>query len=80
MDRGTLGSQVRRGLLWTSSIAAVLWWGFALVMALLEVVHLAQGQSTEHAAGVFAGQALVVAAVSTAGALVTARSGVAAQV
>lgn len=44
-------------------------------MALLEVVHLAHSQSTEHFAGIFAMQALVLAAVFTVSAIVATRSG-----
>ena len=43
-------------------------------MALLEVVHLAHGQS-EHFAGTFAMQAAIVAAVFTVGARHAARAG-----
>jgi hypothetical protein len=65
---------MRRASLWTLTIASVLFAVFAFVMALLEVVHLAFGQS-EHFAATFAVQALVVAAVFTAGALAVARHG-----
>jgi succinate-acetate transporter protein len=65
---------MRRALLWTFTIVSLLFWGLALVMALLEVVHLAHGQSTDHAAGYFAVQSLVVASVFTASALVARRS------
>ena len=60
--------------LWTSTIASVLSWGFALLMALLEVVHLAHGQS-EHVAGTFAMHAVAVAAVFTVAARIAARPG-----
>ena len=53
---------MRRVSLWVFTIASVLFWAFALVMALLEVVHLAHGQY-EHVAGTFAMQAAMVAAV-----------------
>lgn len=66
---------MRRVSLWTFTVASVLFWAVALGMALLEVVHLAHGQSTEHFAGVFAVQAVVVAAVFTVGARLAARSG-----
>ena len=59
--------------LWTFTIASVLFWASALVMALLEVVHLAHGQS-EHFAGSFAIQAVIVAAVFTVGARAAARA------
>jgi len=65
---------MRRVSLWTLNIASALFGAFALVMGLLEVVHLAHGQS-EHFAGTFALQALVVAAVFTVCALAVARSG-----
>ena len=65
---------MRRVSLWTFTIASVLFWTFALVMALLEVVHLAHGQS-EHFAGTFAVQAVIVAAVFTVAARVAARTG-----
>lgn len=65
---------MRRVSLWILSIASVLVGVFALLMALLEVVHLAHGQS-EHFAATFAAQALVVAGVFTAGAVVVARHG-----
>jgi heme/copper-type cytochrome/quinol oxidase subunit 4 len=65
---------MRRASLWTLTIASVLFGVFALVMALLEVVHLALGQS-EHFAATFAVQALVVAAVFMVGALLVARDG-----
>ena len=58
----------------TLGVAAVLSGAFALVMALLEVWHLAHGQS-EHFAGTFAVQALVVAAVLGISALTIARAG-----
>jgi branched-subunit amino acid ABC-type transport system permease component len=57
---------VRRALRRTFISLSVLCWGLALVMALLEVVHLAHGQSTEHSAAIFAAQALVLAAVFSA--------------
>lgn len=66
-----------RVVLWSFTIASVLFWGLALLMALLEVAHLAHGQS-DYAAGTFAMQALVLAAVFTLGALAAARSGEAA--
>lgn len=65
---------MRRVSLWTFATASVLFWAFALVMALLEVVHLAHGQS-EHFAGTFAVQAAIVAAVFTVGARHAARTG-----
>jgi hypothetical protein len=64
---------MRRVSLWTFTIASALFWAFALVMALLEVVHLAHGQS-EHFAGTFAMQAAIVAAVFTVGARSAARA------
>jgi hypothetical protein len=64
---------MRRVLLWTFTLASLLFWGLAVVMALLEVVHLAHGQPTEHAAGTFAVQALVVAVVFTVRAHVSLR-------
>ena len=64
---------MRRVSLWTLTIGSVLFGVLALVMALLEVLHLAHGQS-EHFAATFAAQALIVAAVFAIGALV-ARSG-----
>lgn len=66
---------MRRVSLWTFTAVSVLFWAFALDMALLEVVHLAHGQSTEHFAGMFAMQAVVVAAVFTVGARLAGRSG-----
>ena len=66
---------MRLATLWVFTIASALSWGLGVVMALLEVVHLAHGQSTEHAAGIFAVQALVLAAVFTVSALAAARSG-----
>lgn len=65
---------MRRVALWTFTIASALFWAFALVMALLEVVHLAHGQY-EHFAGTFALQAVTVAAVFTVAARVAARAG-----
>jgi len=59
---------------WTLSIASVLFGAFAVLMALLEVVHLAHGESG-HFAATFAAQALIVAAVFTAGAVVVAKHG-----
>ncbi len=61
-------------LRWTFTIASILFSALALVMALLEVVHLAHSQSTEHAAGIFAMQALVLAAVFAVSALAATRS------
>jgi len=66
---------MRRALRWTFTIASILFSGLALVMGLLEVVHLAHNQSTEHFAGIFAMQALVLAAVFAVSALAAAMSG-----
>ena len=62
---------MRRGLVGSATVAAGVAWAFTVAMALLEVVHLAHGTS-EHFAGTFALQGLVLAAVFT-GALVAAR-------
>lgn len=63
---------MRRVSLWTLIVASALWGAFAVVMALLEVVHLAHGQS-EHFAATFAAQALIVATVCAISALAVAR-------
>ena len=63
---------MRRAVLRSSTVAAVVAWAFTLAMALLEVLHLAHGTS-EHFAGTFALQGLVLAAVFTS-AFVAARS------
>lgn len=70
---GNIG--MRRATQWTFTIASILFWGLALVMALFEVWQLAHSQPTEHAAGIFAMQALVLAAVFAVSALAAARSG-----
>jgi len=67
-------SRVRRVSLWILGIASVVFGVLAVLMALLEVVHLAHGEF-EHFAGTFAAQALVVPGVLTAGAVVVARHG-----
>lgn len=66
---------MRRALQWTFTVASILCSGLAVVLAFLEVVHLAHGQSTEHAAGIFAMQAVVLAAVFAVSGLAAARSG-----
>ncbi len=72
---GMYNGGMRRALRWTFTIASILFSGLALVMGLLEVVHLAHNQSTEHFAGIFAMQALVLAAVFAVSALAAALSG-----
>lgn len=65
---------MRQLLLWTFTVAAVVLWGAAAVMALLEVVHLAYSEPAEHAAGLFALQAVVLAVLFTVAGRATARS------
>lgn len=62
---------------WTFTTASVLFSGLAFVMALLEVWQVAHSQPNEHAAGIFAMQAFVLAAVFAVSALAAAaaRSG-----
>lgn len=60
---------MKKALALTLAMASLPFWILAVGMAVIEVLHLASAQSTDHAPAGFAVNGLIVAAVFTFGAL-----------
>lgn len=65
---------MKKALVLTFAMASLPFWLLAVSMAVIEVLHLASAQSTDHAAAGLAVNGLIVAAVFTLAALATRAS------